>query len=279
MRLFKVFILTVLAATAGFSTTVNQVGTYANWATSWTAITSANDPKDAGIAGCLDYVGDAANPGLYSAYDSSYVYFRMRVNTNTFTSSTAHGANLLLIDVVGYGTNGIDYAFAWDSKSNDNSKHGLEMCIHSVNGPTWGVSQVDDIDGNQGGKGTNDINGLISGSTYRTTDGYVRTVDGQTTTNLGVTSFIDFAVSWSYLATYTGLRSNQTWKVALASIDNATDANAFNADISGGASKTDLITTGWSAPVSAAIPEPASILMIGFGGGLIALIRRFYSRT
>ena len=275
MRTLIVSVLMCLVAATGFGTMVNQVGTYNNWATSWTAINSANDPVDAGVAGYLDFVGDTANSGLYTARDASYLYFRMRVNTATFTSSTASGAHLLLIDVVGYGTNGIDYALAWDSKSNDNTKHGLEMCVTSKNGPTWGVSQVDDIDGNQGSKGTNDINGLINGSTYRTTDGYVQTIDGQTTTDLGVTSFIDFAVSWNYLTTYTNLRSNQTWKIALASIAGATDANAFNADIGGGVSKTDLISTGWSAPV--AIPEPASALMIAFGGGLVILVRRLYA--
>lgn len=200
MRLLAVFILTVFVTSTGFCGVVNQVGTYNNWATSWSAISGGNDGSNA-VDQTLDFVGDASNPGLYYANTNSYAFFRIRVNADTFT--TAHGAHFLLIDVVGYGTNGIDYAFVWDSKSADNTNHGLEMGITSKNGPTWGVSQTDDIDGDSSKKKTSDINGLISGSTYRTTDGYVRTTDGQSTINFGNTTFIDFAVKWSYLETYT----------------------------------------------------------------------------
>lgn len=262
MRLLTVFFLIVVMATAGFSTTINQVGTYANWATTWTSLGFYDSSNN--VNQTLDFVGDTSNPGLYTANTNGYLFFRMRVNADTF--STASGAHILLIDVAGYGTNGIDYAFAWDSKSNDNTKHGLEMCVRAVNGPTWGVSQVDDMDGDAGKKLINDING-----NSRSTDGYVRTIDGQSTVNFGNTTFIDFAVAWSYLESYTDLRSNQTWKVGLASINNATDHNAFNADISG-ANLTDAITVGWSNPV--AVPEPASIMLISVVGALGLFIRR-----
>jgi hypothetical protein len=195
----------------------------------------------------------------------------MRVDADTFT--TASGAHIVLIDVAGYGVTGIDYAFAWDSKSNDQTAHGLEMCIAGANGPTWGVSQVDDLDGLSSQKGTNDINGLISGtSTYRTTDGYVRSIDGQSTVNFGNTTFIDFAVSWSYLETYTDLTSNQTWQVTLASIANATDHNAFNADISGASLTDDITSSGWNDPVS--VPEPTSFALISVVAGIGFFIRR-----
>jgi hypothetical protein len=261
MRLLTVLSATVLISVTGFSGVINQVGTYANWATTWAAISSGNDASNV-VDQTLDFVGDAVNPGLYYANNGSYVFFRMRINADTF--STASGAHILLIDVAGYGTNGIDYAFAWDSKSNDNTKHGLEMAVRAKNGPTWGVSQVDDIDGDAGKKLDNDING--SG---RTTDGYVRTTDEQSTTAFGNTTFIDFAVSWSYLATYTDLRSNQTWNVGLASIANATDHNAFNADIGGNANLSDSIVTGW-----AAIPEPTSVMLVSVVGALGFFIRR-----
>lgn len=276
MKLFVVLVSMMCLAATGFSGVVNQVGTYANWATSWASIAGGNDNSNA-VDQTLDFVGDASNPGLYYANTNGYVFFRMRVNADTFT--TASGAHCLLIDIDGYGTNGIDYAFAWDSKSNDNTKHGLEMSIRASNGPTWGAAQLNDLDGNGGLKGTNDINGLISGSTFRTVDGYVRSTDGQNTVNFGNTTFIDFAVAWSYLATYTDLRSNQTWKVGLASIANATDHNAFNADIGGGANLTDSSTVGWTASVPAAIPEPVSIIMIGFGGILMLVFRRFYDKA
>jgi len=262
MRSFVVFILTALLAATGFSGVVNQIGTYNNWATSWTAISGGNDSSNA-VDQTLDFVGNASSPGLYYANNGSYAMFRMRVNADTFT--TASGAHILLIDIANYGVTGIDYAFSWDSKSNINANHGLEMSVHAVNGPTWGISQVDDMDGSDGQKLFNDING--SG---RATDGYVRTTDGQSTVAFGNTTFIDFAVAWSYLETYTNLRSNQTWSVGLASIANATDHNVFNADVGGGVNDiaTSSISTGWTA-----IPEPATALLLALGGGLTWLIR------
>lgn len=264
MRTFIVFMLTALIATTGFSTVVNQIGTYNNWATTWTAINGGTD-ADEGLAETTDYVGDTSDPGLYYANNGSYVMFRVRVDADPYT--TPRDSYLLLFDIAGYGVTGIDYAFVWDAKSAIVASHGLEMGKTGVNGPTWGAAQIDDLDDNAGQKGTNDIN-------YgRTTDGYVRTTDQQGTAHFGNTTFIDFAVAWSYLEANTNMRSNQTWSVALACIENKTDHNAFT-EFGNGIKSTDSISTGW-----AAIPEPASALMIGFGSALLVLIRRFYSRA
>ena len=257
--MIAVFVFTVLIPTTGLCGVINQVGTYANWATNWVAISGGTDADD-GLTETADYVGNAASPGLYCANNGSYVMFRMRVDADTFTTSS--DAYILLFDIAGYGVTGIDYAFAWDAKSNDNSKHGLEMCIAGVNGPTWGAAQVDDIDGAPASKTTKDINGA-----GRSTDGYVLTTDGQTTVAFGGTSFIDFAVSWSYLESNTNMRSNQNWNVALVSIVNKTDHNAFS-EFGNGIQSGDSISAGWSV-----VPEPASALMV-FCGGLLFLIRR-----
>ncbi len=266
MRSFRVFCLLGSLATASSAAVIDQIGAFANWTTEWTAIPGGND-ADNGVAETLDFVGDSSSPGLYFASDASHLSFRMRVDADTFT--TANGAHAVLIDIDGIGIAGIDYAFAWDSKSNDNSKHGLEMCVAGQNGPTWGVSQLSDIDGNPSLKAINDING--SG---RVTDGYVRTSDGQATANFGDTTFIDFAISWSYLETYTALRNDQIWNVSLASIANATDHNAFNADVSGGASLSDSISTGWADVPGAPVPEPATTLLLALGAGAMGLLKR-----
>lgn len=259
-------ILWLLAANLSFGGTVNQVGTYTNWATTWQTLPSGIEANNGLSNPSFEFVGDLTNPGLYWANNNEYIFFRMRVDADTFT--TASGAHILLIDIVGQGNTGIDYGFAWDSKSNDNTKHGLEMQIPGVNGPTWGASGMNDIDGMPSIKAVNDINGLS-----RTTDGYVRSVDGQSTTNFGNTTFIDFAVKWSYLLTYTNLTQNQEWKIAVASIDNATDHNVFDADIGGGANLADnMTTTGWSGLIS--VPEPSSTLMIALAGFLGVFRRR-----
>ncbi len=267
MRILIVSMLMCLIATTGFSTVVNQVGTYANWASSWTSL-GGYDAHNAGVTESMDFVGDANNPGLYYANNGSYVMFRMRVDISPYEQE--YGTHALLIDVANYGVTGIDYAFAWDAKGGAVTNHGLEMCVGQTNGPTWGQSRVHDIDNNATSKLINDINGG-----GRSTDGYVRTTDLQDTTNFAGTTFIDFAVSWAYLAAYTDLRSDQTWRIQVASISENTDHNAFNADVGGGANLSDNISVGWSSPV--AVPEPASVLMIAFGGGLIFLIRRRYN--
>jgi hypothetical protein len=119
---------------------------------------------------------------------------------------------------------------------------------------------MDDIDNDPAIKTEKDINGFENG-TQRTTDGYVRTVDGQSTSAFGDTTFIDFAVSWDYLTTQTLLGPNQTWRVTFSSIANATDHNAFD-DVSG-AALADPPSTGWSGDLETdAVPEPSSLVVL-----------------
>lgn len=230
-----------------------------NQTINWTQI-GGNDPDD-GVTESLDFVGNTNYPGLYAAYNNSYVFFSMRVDADTFAETATPGSHFVLIDVAGDGVSGINYGFAWDSQSTDIQKHGLEMVVRSSkNGPTWGEAQTDDKDGQPSNKTAVDINGLISVGVYDSTDGYIRTRDGidTGTGNFGSTTFIDFAVEWNYLQSNTGLAKGQTWNIALASILNKTDHNAFSTDVSGG-DPTSQITTGWSASWSA-VPEPGSAL-------------------
>jgi hypothetical protein len=283
MNLFTNSLIPALfLASAGFSgaTTINQVGTYNFWPTTWTPLGSSTyDDIDSGFDAKYDFVGDVSNPGIYYAGSTDYVFFSARVNADTF--STSSGSFLLLIDVTAdpvpktpgspfTGVSGIDYAFVWDDKGTPVADHQMEMGVTATNGPTWGQAQVTDLDGQPSDKTTVDINGLISGTTYRTTDGYVRTRDSQSTTYFGPTTLIDFAVKWSYLEANTKLNPAQTWKVTMASIVNATDHNAFNGDVAG-AALADNITTGWSSGF-APVPEPGSAL----AGFLLAagLLRR-----
>lgn len=232
--------------------TVNQVGTYANWPTTWVPLNTLNDADDGLSAAQLDFVGNTTTPAVYCANNAEYVFFRMRVAMDTVLSTTFRDAHFIVINLVGQdmsptthtlqaGTEELpDYAFAWDSKSNDNTKHGLEMTIRATTGSLWSDVKMDDIDLDAGKKGANDING-----DGRTTDGYVRTMDQQSTTGFGMTTYIDYAVKWSYLRAYTGLNTNQSWKVTVASLANATDHNAFTADIGGGVNPASSVSVGW----------------------------------
>jgi hypothetical protein len=255
-RLFLAGSLCLFTSTS-LATTNEVIGSYSNWPTTWHPLNTLNDTND-GISAQLDFVGSTTNPAAFYVSTNGYVFFRQRMQAGTAPAFS--GANFVLINLIGtnYGMSAgaddgkPDYGFAWDSKSNNNNTHGLEMQVRSSIGATWATTSMTDIDGSIGSKGINDING-----NSRTTDGYLRTIDQQSTTNFGVTTFIDFAVSWSYLQTYTGLKSNQSWRVAFGSLANATDHGAIDGDIAGMVNPTDPITNGWvtfsSTPTSSGI--------------------------
>ena len=62
---------------------------------------------------------------------------------------------------------------------------------------------MDDVDGSSGQKLAPDFDNSARGG-MNGTDGYVRTVDSQSTTNFGSTTFVDFAISCDYLNYVTG---------------------------------------------------------------------------
>lgn len=262
---------------------IDYIGTYNLWpdqqvGLEWEALNGLNDPDD-GVAPELDFVGDGSDPGGYWARDDNYLYLRMRVDVTAATTNTFRDSHLILIDVVGFTINtttGLlesgdtpgtpDYGFAWDSKSNDPTAHGLEMQILDTSGPTWKDTKMDDIDGDNGKKLINDING-----DGRTTDGYVRGTGGQTTTNFGDTTLIDFAVSWAYLSAYTSLTDQQTWNIAFGSISNATDHNVISADVAGGTTPSNSTSTGWvqldpSGGEPVPVPSTLALALLGLAG-------------
>jgi hypothetical protein len=256
-----------MAVFAGVSTLCDATeiaqygGAKAVWPTTWTALNNLNDPRDSG--GNLDFVGDATNPGAYWAMDQEYVYFRMRMDVGTVDSNTYRDAVFVFIDNTSPTSNPTpDYAFTWDSKGSAED-HGLEMQVPDRTGPDWNDTRMDDLDGLNSKKGPEDINGLISGNTYRTEEGYVRSVDSQATANFGTTSFLDFAVAWGYLRTYTTLDTGQSWNVAFGSVANATDHNFITEDVAGGVGPGNSVNSGWSGTINTQeVPEPSSLVVL-----------------
>lgn len=229
---------------------------------SWTAIPSLNSAVNTGIAGQLDFIGDTSDAGAYFANEGGFLYFRMRVNVATVASGTFHDAHLVLIDVLGWnypiiGLTGYpDFSIAWDSKSNDPLKHGMEMQIplQAGQGTTWSGIKMDDIDGSSGQKiAPPDIN--------TTGQGYIRTVDQQGTANFGNTTFIDFAISRSYLNPSAPVPSGSNpnlaniltndFRIQFGSISNATDHNFIDGDVAGNYTLSSNVTTSWSSTISA----------------------------
>ena len=229
-------------------------GAYGSWPTTWVPLTSLNDPDDALTRDYLDFVGDSDNPGVYYASDSSYLYLRIRVDAGTAVTNTFSDSIIVLIDDVNTGTtNAPDYGFAWDSKSGDNTRHGLELMSNSVLGATWDSSRMEDVDASSG------LKIAPPDFAYTGGDGYVQTTDGQSTTNFGTTTYIDIAASWSYLQANTTLEPGQTWRLQVASIDNANDHNLLRYDVAG---NVDPSTTGLAWSDAIVIPEPSTLSLL-----------------
>ena len=261
--------LTLLAGVFAVFTATNASATttewypggsgFTGWPTNWIAIASLNDPVGLSAANArLDFVGDAQNPGAYWSANSNYFFIRMRVAVSNVTSTTFRDAHWIYIDRVDF-TNGAaapnmpDYAIAWDSKNNDLSKHGLELQTGTNLSATafWSQMQLNDSDGLSNDKAAPpDFN--MSGN------GYIRTIDMRPTTNFGYTTYIDFAVNWSFIRANTALNTNQEWRLQFGSRNDSTDHNFPQDDIAGGFSAASPVASSWgvlplSHPLSATI--------------------------
>jgi hypothetical protein len=229
-----------------------QIGHYTGWPTDaeWLKVPSLDDGDDGLVRDHLDFVGNTAYPGFYKAnMNSGYIFFRIRVDFDgPVTIDTFSDSVIVVIDYNSDGTE--DYGFAWDSKSGNNAQHGLELQIKDLKNDNWAATRLADLDGSSGQKLAVDINGG-----GRSTDGYIRTVDAIATGagNFGNTTFIDFAVSCSYLQTNTALRcSSQSWSLQIASIANATDHNPLSYDV-GSYSSPSATPRAWSNPAPALV--------------------------
>lgn len=278
-RTLALFLLTggIVSSMAG---TYDLYNNYSNvaWPSTWTAVSGLTDVKgdvDGGGAKNiprLDFVGSASTPVAYWASSSSYLYFRVRVafpTTSAVSKSTWADSFTVMIDRKNWGvTNSPDYGFAWDAKSASDSSHGLEMQTNATKFSDWSTVQFSDLDGNAGQKLPNDIN-----SSGRTTDGYMRAVTLNSTVDFGDTTYIDYAIAWSYLSNYTSLRKDQTWRMALADFQDATDHNQIgtkHGDLVGANSILSGDTTQyWSYEFM--VPEPSTNMLLSVAGGFSIL--------
>jgi hypothetical protein len=244
-----------------FATTVEHYGgSYGSWPTDgqWTAINSLNDGIDLVQAtwGHIDFVGDTTNPAVYTYYNGTYLFYRVRVHyaddcTAVYGSPFTNGTIMVVISTNTESPTPA-YAFSWDFKENVHSSHGLEMSVINTTGGTWGASKMADVDNTASSKVAPPDFALAAG------EGYVRTIDNQATDNFGETLFVDFAIKCSFLTssyilpephTDLPLSCSQTWKVTVGSVQNANDHGFIGGDVGGGKNPSDAPTTGWSDPI------------------------------
>ena len=248
-----------LPAFAKTTATTDVYGTKTTWPldSKWKPILSLNDPDDGVTPDVLDLVGDNTYPGAYYYNDGTYFYFRFRVDGDPAAFANT-GSTAILFDntSVDSGTNTPDFAFAWDAKSNNNTTHGLELSKLNVLGTTWATTKIFDVDGLAAAKGCNasapnwcDFTAPVGGSND-TSDGFLRTIDGVSTTSFGTTTFVDIAAKWTFLEANSNLRKNETWRIALATMNNANDHNFLDTDVAGSIAPTASINSGWSVSLN-----------------------------
>jgi len=231
----------------------------------WEARSRFNDGIDGGDE--IDLVGGsgATYAGLYVYDDDNYLYFRIRVNyAGAFGGTTEDdtpwwGNDTVWVMIDGNRDYVVDYALAWDAKSKDNTKHGLEFQIRNDAGATWGTTRFYDIDMDAAKK---TVSGTCAGnaSCYhydvdQSGQGYVRVTDQQEVcdspwtacSTMSDTAYIDIAVKWDYILSATtvpafgalGLpaltKANaDSWNLQLGTKSGANDHVWVDSDIAAG---------------------------------------------
>lgn len=295
-------------------TTYRADNFWANQTINWNVLNNVNTGYKTGSSSPeITFVGSTQSPGSYFAVNNDYVFFRVRTKyTGTVSTATFSDTVMCMINVNNYNytnpssiTNNStspDFAFSWDSKSNDITKHGLEMqAIDKTAGP-WNAIQFQDLDtwGNQNILPTPPLSYAPQSASTKFSfetapkgpdfgvhngDGFVRTIDGvsyiytdtnnqqQTTTS----TFIDFAISKAYLTNIAPpIINNPSWQIQFGAIANATDHNAIgnNGDVAGGATLTDMTYSGTIQSNVNTVPEPSTYLLLGISLGTVAWCRR-----
>lgn len=234
---------------------IGDKSTNGGWPAIWTEIPALRDGIDNPDYPRFDFVTNALGTGtVYWSKDNDFLYFRVRVNTTNFNLAAYSDSMWIYIDKFRTAIRP-DFGFAWDSANTANpANHGLEMQVWS-SGTTWDTLKMFDADGVPSGKTAIDING----GGY-TTDGYMRAVDGLTGVDTN-TTFIDWAVSWGYLANTNRhpafqLLPTDTWNVSVGAAASGNDHSALGtgkSDIAGLVYLTNAIIDsgpGWSGPLS-----------------------------
>ncbi len=248
-------VLAVILPVAASATEMLQFGSgNPQWPTNWVALPELNDPVDTSgpalrmkedfkgyyVNPDNDFVGDAADPAAYYAVTNDYVYFRMRVKVGAVDASAlpspTFSGDSFWIFVNPYNNYNPRYAFAWDNKGRPYYNHAMEMNVMGKDESVtkWTQMEMDDRDGNEEVK--------IAPPDFRWDggDGFIRTVDHVATANFGETTFIDWAISKQYLATYVPkLIENHNWKFNYVSRTNGIDHDKPNADAAAGQTVTD----------------------------------------
>lgn len=143
-----VLLLALPAAFTASAQAADLIGSTSLWPTEgqWKALSGISDPTQTGLDGRLDLVGGGSTPVAYWMVDATGVYFRVRINAPEVTTATAPpGALLVMIDLLGDGDTGPEYAFSWDGyNASRPNTHGLELTAISppsgqqgVVGTTW----------------------------------------------------------------------------------------------------------------------------------------------
>ena len=249
----------------------------------WRTLNSnAEDDDLASAYSMIDFVGSSQYPGLYTYNDGTYVYFRLRVAYTGTTANLSYKDTVwVMLNSTGSSSSAPNYAFAWDTNA---TNHGLEMQKLKTGAGTnpWNGINFEDVDEQMGQK-------IVPPDINSSGQGYVRTVTGVSVTSPGwntsatTCTYIDFAVSWSYLATYStqtyvdppGVyvgplpQQGTSWYVQIGSLAGGNDHSNVGTDVGGGYTPTSVVNTTWGSPTLASVTRFAAYAASG-GGTLVS---------
>lgn len=213
-----------------------------------------NDYNGAQGTPYLDIEGNSTHAAGYWFYtnsgtiavDDDVLMFRMRLDGNAQRDTYQFS----------FDTNQTPSSVDWVVQLDDVDDHAVELVQTAVSGLTYSDVALSTVNTWQG-----------SYAEYARI--FVPTLDGS---NFGGNPdyFIDLAIPWSVWQTATGLTVEDVWRVQLST---ATQHNVLNKDFPQGWGSNDLVSSGFSDPISA--PEPGTLALVGISlAGLMLRKRR-----
>jgi len=289
-RIFSFLWLAGLAATGGRA---NMILTVGDPTPNWNVVNFANlndaiNDQQTG-QGDADIVGNAQNPGFYSNFDGTYVYYRVRLGkTDLKAGSPSLTSEVFWVGVDANHDGALDMFIGVDNSGSNNNLTFQDTGAGLNNSPnttTIVTAQPQfTIPQTAANYSYTSVNSTI--------DPTVTNTDLNADSNTD--AFLSFRVRFTGVAGEPGL---QDALVALASINinaatplsyviaTATQNNSLNQDL-GGVNGGINSTTTWAqlgglSPLvningtAAGIPEPATATLFAFGGVLIFSVRKW----
>lgn len=177
----------------------------------------------------IDLRGDATYNTGYWFFDGQDLMFRMRVDDTPGTNTQQVWQVLLDTD----GDDGVEWALQYDANVDD----AIELVTALIGGPNWTDVQLSTVD-------------VWMSTTPSIYGRFIDPTDDGSTFDGDTDGFVDVAIPWTELQTYTGITLSTPIRIAFAT---SSQHNNINKDL----------PTDWGDPF--VLPEPGTISLVALG--------------